>query len=867
MAQFEKTPVYIDDTPVEYDSFTGGINNDTDNENIMNHELRDAVNTNYKNGNLERRPGADLIKNIKYLERNPDEHKNVVQGSFTYVGRHNHYIIIVRDGFVYYNRFGEGPDLNMIELDILIDTSRTAYDPLNLAIGLDIFNPGEHPSFLHDHDGFIIRDVENISEDSETMEDLWGDDNGEKEYHSAILRPGMERLVLQNYKKVQGAAFDNKMYLATGTRYLVLEEVEMDGEVMLEASVVEPRKVNAFHYEEVGGNYLSPFPSQYVKSSYRMKTSMISFIHCNEHTLHLRELVNADHQTYYKGSATFKALLHYIQGTDANDYNFRWEYKLYPNGDESEDHTWVRMNNIKDGLGMNTTTLSVDDGFAHPIMPGDTLEVRCTYATEFETENVDILDEAGEVTGTEERFVTNDHGDYIIDRINSSDHGSYSITYKVLEGTFADYKPSPAPEFLDIHACNKMFTDGNQIILYGSSLKSGNWYKTIKDSFDYITQRNSLNFQTNKNERIVAALPLEGNIIVFADNEHLGGSIHKVWGNGDDYDAGDGYYSPYKRSIVNTSVSCDHPGSVQFVQNFLIFKYKREIFMIDSRELNAERLNVTSLSDKISHHQPGVEIPDIPYGSRYEFKVLSEITDSYYGIIFPEYNLRWKLYYKMPFNYQGQAKTFYPWLRDETEILQVDNILVIRGTPTHVYNDRLIQYTNKLATDLGETFKTRFLTKAYPISPIRGTVKFVNSVLFKFFRGSTDVLSLDFKLYNEANRLLVGQKFESFYDESSDQVVWDDPHAYFAEVTEEDDRPSWILGQTNLNTARLGSHLYSSKVYRPDLRFPCLSAYAMITIDSKEAFALSSITFDYENTDLPQKSLPQLYASIWRKGD
>ena len=114
------------------------------------------------------------------------------------------------------------------------------------------------------------------------------------------------------------------------------------------------------------------------------------------------------------------------------------------------------------------------------------------------------------------------------------------------------------------------------MVLYGSAYNTGNWFKTVKFEYDYITIRNSLNFQTNKNERIVACLPLEGNIIVFADNPQLGGTIQKVYGNGDDYDNQDGFFSPFKKKIVNTVYSCDHPGSVQFVDNFVMFKYRNQ---------------------------------------------------------------------------------------------------------------------------------------------------------------------------------------------------------------------------------------------------------------------------------------------------
>ncbi len=817
MSEFQKTPKYLEDEPREYSSFSGGINNDTDNENIMDHELRDAVNTHYNNGNLERRPGAVLVKDLEFIDIHPNEHKNVIQGAFNYVTGDNHYLVVIRDGFIYYSAYGENEKLSMVKLHIQVDTTKDLYDPLNLVIGLEQYTGETRPDFLLDHDGFILNQSSTYATD-EDQADLWGD--SELEYYSAIVEPEFDRLILQNYKKVQGAIFDDILYLATGTRFIKMVEVELSGETFLAAAIVEPKIINGFEYTQIGYNILSPFPNQLMASTKELATSRINFVKVTEQFLFLGTKI-----------MEVEAILDFNIGKDKDDYSFQWEYKI-------DDAAWVVHTTFELGAGKDKVTMDLS---AETILIDTVVKVRCTYTSE--------LTDA-----------------FAIDK-TFAEYGSFITGIQIAAGLIADYVFIPNQHFIDIHSCNKMFTDGVQIILYGSTYKTGNWFKTIKYEYDYVTIKNSLNFQTNKNERIVAALPLEGNIIVFADNPQLGGSIHKVYGNGDDYDAGDGFFSPYRKKVVNTALSCDHPGSVQFVDNFLMFKYRNQVYMIDSRELNADRLNVTAMSDNIIHNQPGIEIPEIGFYEGYEFDVISEITDSYYGIIFPKSNLRWKMYYKMPFRYQGTDKTFYPWLRDESEHLAIDGVVVINNIPTHIIDGKLLQYTNLVCVDLDETFKTKFLTKAYRISEIGGLVKFINSLLLKFYRGSTDTLSLDVQVFNEANRKLLGAKFESFYDDEIGQVVWDNPSSYYKELTDETDRASLILDKTTLEDVKLGSHLYSSKVYRPDLRFPCLSAYVVIQIDSAEAFSLSSMTFDYTTTDLPARNLPKIYSEIIRKDD
>ena len=452
--------------------------------------------------------------------------------------------------------------------------------------------------------------------------------------------------------------------------------------------------------------------------------------------------------------------------------------------------------------------------------------------------------------GQREIEIVDEQRDFIINRA-FAEFGSFTTQLFIHPGKLEDYVPAPASEFIDIHSCNKMFTDSSQIILYGSLYKTGNWYKTVIRQYDYITLRNSLNFQTNKKERVVACLALEGNIIVFADNEDLGGSIHRVYGNGDDYDAGDGYFSPYRRKLVNSTMSCDHKGSLQFTENFLVFKYRRNFYMIDSRDLNADRLEVTMVSDKVQAEEGLVVMPEVD--NLNEFSVLSEMTENYYGVIFTETGDRWKLYYNMPFNYEGKNKLIYPWLRDKSELLKIDDIITLNKTPTHIYKNKLIQYKDWRYRDLEESFDTIIVTKGYSITEVTNIVKFVDSVTVKFYRSTDDQLDFDFQLYSEANHLLMGDKGVARYDPDKDEIVWTKFKEY--------ELPAFTVGEIGLGS-RIGRDLFTTKVYNINLKRPCLSAYAVLRLRSNESFKLSSITFGYTSTDMPAYDLGKLYSEI-----
>lgn len=833
MSEFVKQPTFVYDQPAVYDRFDGGINNDPSNENLLDIQVRDAVNISYNNGVLERRLGAKLFKNLIFHDNDPSIHRNIIQGSFTFVGEYNPCFVVVRDGHLYYSVLSNTNTYDMIEVICEVDMSKTKRDPLNLIIGLPYYDMVTTPEQdkqdeLQDHNGFVLKEVIAESEDEDTVDHDSNSGTPEVPTSGIYVEP-VDRLIVQNYRNVEGAVKDNELYIATGTRFIKLYEVLENNEPVMKAEIVAPFVTRAWDYINIGANYLSPFPELLIASDNEVGFTELAGLRTLNHTIFIGET-----------STPFNAIMNYEIGFDKSNYYFRWSYNKNDTG-------WVTI---------QTWTLGAESiSFTHPTSPafvaGDTVLIKVQFA--------DIFKDTSPV----------DRETWEIDPV-SGETGAFFIAYTVTAGTVTNYAPEPSGKYKDIQTCNKLFVDGNKIILYGSFFDPGSWYKTtISDrtvpwQFNYITDRNSLNFQTSKNERIVACVPLEDNIVVFADNQNLGGSIHKVFGNGDDFDNNDGYFNPYRRTIVNITHSCDHPNSVQFVDNYIIFKYRESIYSIDTRDLNADRLQVTLLSRNIGHRSPDVFIPKVEFGPNYERELYSEVTEDYYGIIFPEHNLRWKMYYKRAI--YDENIPFFPWLRDLTSALEINGIVKINNTVTHITTDKLIQYNGIDYKDLGENFEHSITTKAFHLN-YPGFGKFVNSMHISFYRGATTLLVMNVDVFNEANFKLIGINETSFYDEELDTIVWAEFDSYYGLNILDPDRAALIEGTTAIEGSKLGKSVFTSRVYNPDLKFPCLSAYATIKSSSPEAFSLSSITYDYTTTELPAKTLPQIYSEIFRKVD
>jgi hypothetical protein len=827
MSDFVKQPLFIYDEPAVYRRFDGGINNDPANENLNDNQIRDAVNIHYNNGVLERREGANRYKNLIYHELDASQRRNIVQGAFTFVGRFNPSLVVVKDGHLYYSVLAENDTFDLIEIPIIVPSFfvnsqkvlTELRNPENYLIGLktDVMLgvTSEDNYELKNHDGFI-------DTDTEYNYGTLVEENEETYYTSGLFGDGTPRLILQNYKPVQGAVKDDTLYIATGTRFIRIYETvftQNDKEqIVAIAEVVEPYRTTAWDYLNIGANYLSPFPELNIFSSNELGFTRIAGIKTLNHTFFRAET-----------STPFEAIMDFEIGYDENNYYFKWEYN---NGD-----AWVTAQNWT--LGANEFNIP------HTFTSSDTtVTVRASFADRFVNKSLPVAE-------------------WEIDVANG-ETGAFIQAYAIEPGEATDYLPEPSRQFIDIHGCNKLFVDGNKIILYGSKINSGSWYKTIISNYAYITDRNSLNFQTSKNERIVFVVPLENFIVVFADNPNLGGSIHKVFGNGDDFDNSDGFFNPYRRTIVNVSHSCDHPGSVQFVDNYIIFKYRQSIYSIDTRDLNNDRLQVTLLSRNIGHESATVFIPEVPFAPDYETKLFSEVTEDYYGLIFPEFNLRWKMYYKRAI--PDENVVYFPWVRDISQAFNIDSIIKINNISTHILDDMLVQYNSRDFLDIEEPYEHTIITKAYDLG-YPGFGKFVNSLMVSFFRSAKANSIIDVFGYNEANYKLIGKPTTAFYDEETKKIIYGNEEDYYETNVPNIDQPSTIPNNTSLGNSRLGSDLYTTRVYNPDLKFPCLSTYIIITSSSPEAFALAGMTFDYTSTELPAKTLPQIYSEIFRKDD
>ena len=58
---YKDYPIYTYDEPAIYNDFSGGINTDPSNENLLQNEMRDCVNMHYSSGSLVKRKGASLL--------------------------------------------------------------------------------------------------------------------------------------------------------------------------------------------------------------------------------------------------------------------------------------------------------------------------------------------------------------------------------------------------------------------------------------------------------------------------------------------------------------------------------------------------------------------------------------------------------------------------------------------------------------------------------------------------------------------------------------------------------------------------------------------------------------------------------------
>ena len=792
MSSIQKVRTYVYDTPATYNQFDGGINTNLSNEALEANELRDGLNCHYINQSLVNRRGEKIIKKLLLpINTRP-------QGDFVFSATNKSYIISVRNGHIFYGDYNDTDfEIVMNLLSINIPTVTDRDDCENYLI--DIREETEI-DLTQDTEGFIYKYYSGNNEDPEYVPE-------EDEYRRT--------LIIQNTKRVQGVPVvmkDNNdqdipvFIMATGLRILKITEVldEETEDYKLVADVLEAFKPNSWEFQNIGVNNLSPFPNYYIDETVDVPKTSIGQLVTDPKELdpNIEEF-------------TVEAIVNCLKGYTKYDFYYKWEARVGAASEWVPLVWWLKDKN-EDGVtskGKTKITITMDKLKAlngdKTITEGDEIFIRCTLTSDFQV--------SYDMAKKEYYKDTDEDGDLIADMAIAQ----YSKTHikKIMQPEYDPETVEPDREFLRIHSCTKVVSDGTKLLFYDDAYNSCEWFKTVVGQINYLSYGGNLNFRTHKNEKLIGVVIFDKNIVVFSDNEQLGGNISVVTGNGDDYNDGQ-YYSPYKRTIVNTNVSCDAYNTIQVAENYIIFKYRKDIYILDTNDLDAERVQVVTINDKVKQKLNNVEFPldriREPYKEEhfeYDFheynkclkpdEIFSEVYDGFYGIIFPhqgfhidtfEYpeealkhyeganqefidklrgrrienisvkpGLRWKCYFRKGVVYQNGGKVFYPWLRDTSKYLNICSILDIAGESTMVtYNGELVQFNNEDYSGLDEyNYKVRMSTRCYDME-LPTLCKFMDNLNVYYNRDFTKNLYMDCYVKNEAGYYIYTPNTEAF---------------------------------------------------------------------------------------------------------
>ena len=736
-------------------------------------------------------------------------------------------------------------------------------------------------------------------------------------------------LIFQNHDNIEAATYNNKLYITTGTRFIVVELLSNE----LVAHTVKPYACATEEITNIGYNYLSPYPKLCQTSMYDQVITSVGNV------LAIKKA---------GGRYTLTPQMNFAQGETENDYCFKWEkkigtewYILYAFKDnfytidgervkrdlftievEDADKYQYRVSFAKsfeqdikysDEWDYNHGTYKQDDIISVPVSEYSTKTYKCVKEHDPKT----VLWDDANYTMTNyiqhedkalyyKDYATNAYGEYqpvttplfscttktrtglaLYEKVGEEEYKFYAHdtntiikgetyweeiyteegivkvdgsidtdwTINKIDGAYFGQGAStlavdlePNDTFNIIHTCKKITSDGNKFLLYDDKYNSGSWYKTIIDNPTYITDRGGLSFKTNKNESLVKVVSFNGNLIAFANAEDVGGSIHMVTGNGDDWDDSSGYYSPYRRKTINATVSCDNANTVQVCENILVFKYFDNLYYISGSELNNEVVSVYSCNDRIKHNNNFVRIP------WEDNSCISEVTEDYYALIWKEkYTieddelildrpaLKVKMYYKL--GTQQNEKIVYPWLRDESEYFNIDHIVYIKGKPIYLYNNTLTTFHESNYTDFGKIYQCLVHFRGEDLNYPK-MYKLISNILVYYHRNQYSKIDFDLTVKNEAGHILL--------DSSVKRVSLQDLRALKAgdKVTD--------------GEIRLDSTILDSKVFNTAYKFPCLLSDAIITSNNDKEFSISSITYNYTTSDTPDTTSYDLYANILR---
>jgi len=706
-------------------------------------------------------------------------------------------------------------------------------------------------------------------------------------------------LLFQNYRKVEAATINNKLYIATGTR--IVEVSLKDNELF--AQPVEPYLCNYTELTKIGYNYMSPYPEQAVASQKDTVTTSMSAIKV-EKTL--------------AGSFKLTPVMNIQIGDSVNNYYYRWEKLI--NG------TWyviVPFQSQKTYITGEDGKITIEkkDYSSIEVSDADEYMYRCTFAKSFELEDaivsewsplddytlgnfvsvgahiykclrshshseytylnnkfsleatheIQVQQENGETVTKQETvilweeihsleqlpymYMTTDEQnkeqqvlttiyDYIVDKLAGDYYGSATSVLFNNDMAIND-------TFLLIHSCTKVLADGNKLLFYGDRFNSGQWFKTIINNPGYITDRGSLSFKTTKNESLIKVIPFQGNLIAFANADNVGGSIHLIQGNGDDYDDQSGYYSPYQRRTINASITASNPDSIQICDNYLIFKYFNRVYYINASDLSNDTVKVTPCNDRLLNNEGEVQIPWD------DDDCVSEVTNTYYALLWKEKymidefgelvqihpGIRVKLYYKMSVQYTDNNYGM-PWLRDESDVFNVKHIIYIKGKPIYLYNNVLLSLDENYYKDIDKDFTCTIHNKASDLN-YESFLKLIENVDVSFHRNQFNKVDIDVIIKNEAGHILL--------DTTSKRYAANDLGALFVGKKLDKDEMH-----------RVGTTIQDHKLFLTINKFPCLLADTTIKVKTEGSFTLSSLTYMYTSIDAPDTNPSEIYKNIIR---
>ena len=647
----------------------------------------------------------------------------------------------------------------------------------------------------------------------------------------------IENLIFQNSAEIEGATYNNKLYLATGTR-LVEVFLNLNGE--LKAQVVSPYLPNITENLLIGPNYYSPYPEYARSTQYNQAITKIDLIlttAIQEKEFSITGFSSSlipglnNQVTYmpnYTESVVRKFVLQPVM-TFANvekpeDYYYKWEKKV--------DNEWKVVVAFKDNA------VSSASYFNLKVLDADLYQYRVTFAKAFKSD-VDLeTNTATPVLENIKRVNNTNDTDWVVDKAAADYYGQGS--------TIVFAEPGIEETFNMIHSCKKIIGDGNKFLLYDDAFNSGMWFKTVIDNPGYVTQRGMLSFKTNKNEAVVKVVQFAGAILVFANSPEIGGSIHVIEGKGDDFE-GDTYYSPYRRRTANESISCNNPKSVQTAEGLLFFKYFDNVYYIRANQISDEIIDIYSANDRIKKESPEVKIP------WNDNTCVSEITQDYYALIWKEKYIieddqlvlvhpamKVKLYYKT--NMEIGGKYFYPWLRDESEYFNVDHIIYIEGNPIYLYNNVLVNFNSDIYTDFDKIYECKVHFRAVDLSYPK-FYKLLSSVMVYYHRNQNSNIDFEITVKNEAGHELLSSNQPSVQDIKNLKIG----------------------NLFNKDRVRLDSTIVDSKLFNTDYRFPLLLADTMIRTKNNQDFTIASITYTYNTVDIPDTNPYDLYVNIIRK--